>query len=65
MDDLIVYLCSGLDLPELGLTPDEIEVGYTIIATAVPLMLMTCLLGFFCFAMLSAFNFLRGRRRDL
>lgn len=65
MEDLILYLCSALRDQELGLTADEIETGCTIIATAVPLMLMTCVLGFFVFAMLSAFNLLRGRKRDI
>ena len=44
MEDLILYLCSALRDQELGLTADEIETGCTIIATAVPLMLMTCVL---------------------
>ena len=65
MEDLINFLCTPLHDPYLNLTADEIEVGCTIIATAVPLMLMTCILGFFCFAMLSAFNLLRGRKRDI
>lgn len=65
MEDLILYLCTPLHDPYLALTPEEIEVGSLIIGVAVPLMFIACLLGFFAFACLSAFNLLRGRKRDI
>lgn len=65
MEDLILYFCAPLRLQELGLQEAEIETGTTIIAVAVPLMVLTAVLGFLCFALLSVFNFVRGRKRDI
>ena len=65
MEDLVLYLCSALTNAGLELTPDEVEVGCTIIATAVPLMLFAAVLGVLLLAIASTFNFLRGRKRDI
>lgn len=65
MEDLILYLCAPLQSQELGLQEAEIETGITIIATAAPLMVLCVVLGVLCLAILSIFNFLRGRKRDI
>lgn len=65
MQDLILYLCESLKDAELDLPLDNINVGCTIIATAVPLMVLCAVLGLFVLAVLSTFNFLRGRKRDI
>ena len=64
MEDLVLYLCQPLKDSELALTVDEIEAGCTIIATAVPLMVLCVVLGVLSLAILSIFNFIRGRKRD-
>ena len=65
LDDLVLYFCAVLQNAELGLQPDTIDVCSGIIAVAVPLMVLCLVLGVTGLAILSAFNFIRGRRRDL
>ena len=65
MEDLILYLCAPLRLQELGLQEAEIETGITIIATAVPLMVLCVVLSILVLSILSIFNFIRGRKRDI
>ena len=65
MDELILYLTSALYSEDLALSEEMQEVCAGIISTAVPLMVLAVILGLFCLCIMAAFNFLRGRRRDL
>ena len=65
MEDLVLYLASALYDEQLGLSPEMQEICAGIIGTAVPLMVLAVILGLFCLCIMAAFNFLRGRRRDI
>lgn len=65
MNDLVLYLCDALRDIDLGLDDELIQIGCTIIGTAVPLMVLCAVLGVLVLSIMSIFNFLRGRKRDI
>lgn len=65
MSDLVAYLVEPLSSEELALSEEMQEVCTGIIATAVPLMVLCVVLFTVALAIMSAFNFLRGRKRDI
>lgn len=65
MFELVQYLSYHIQSDELGLSPEMQEVCNGIIAVAVPLMVLCVVLFCVALAIMSAFNFLRGRKRDI
>lgn len=65
MFELVQYLSYHIQSEELGLSAELQEVCTGIICVAVPLMVLCVVLFCVALAIMSAFNFLRGRKRDI
>lgn len=65
MEDLIIYLSEPIYSETLALSPEVQETCTAMLCVAVPLVMLVCALAVLVLAIMSMFNLLRGRKRDI
>lgn len=65
MEELIIYLAEPIYSEFLGLSPEVQETCAAMLCVAVPIIMLVTVIAFLILAIMSIFNLLRGRKRDL
>lgn len=65
MEELIIYLAEPIYSEFLGLSPEMQEACAGMLCVAVPIIMLLVVVSFLLLSVMSIFNLLRGRKRDI